>query len=279
LGIPTIILDWHSEYRQLLLDYSVIDPYDTSLQLFTGDPNDISAISNVLELTPPQEYLLERLLKRIEVSKLKTLEAFLDYLESLPDESSWMRESKLSLHRKLSLLIRDNYSSLFKLHSHVQYPTLQDVLSELNRSVPCIVDLGRIADTSVRKLYAVFLLKRLVDFLAPSKKPILVVIEEAQNYLLRNQAIKLICEMLREVRKFNFGLVAISQSIQQLADDAIVNTNTKIFHAIKSRSDLELVEKTLYIDIQLLMTLPYIEPGEAVYSTPTLKKAVLIRVE
>ena len=279
MGIPTIILDWHSEYRQLLLDYSVIDPYDTSLQLFTGDPNDISAISNVLELTPPQEYLLERLLKRIEVSKLKTLEAFLDYLESLPDESSWMRESKLSLHRKLSLLIRDNYSSLFKLHSHVQYPTLQDVLSELNRSVPCIVDLGRIADTSVRKLYAVFLLKRLVDFLAPSKKPILVVIEEAQNYLLRNQAIKLICEMLREVRKFNFGLVAISQSIQQLADDAIVNTNTKIFHAIKSRSDLELVEKTLYIDIQLLMTLPYIEPGEAVYSTPTLKKAVLIRVE
>lgn len=274
LKIPTVILDWHGEYSDLLSDYSAIDPYSTPLQLFTNDPKDLAVISSVLELTPPQEYLLEKITKRMELSKLKTIETFLDYLESVPDESSWMRESKLALHRKLSLLARENYSSLFKL-----YDPLRSTIHELRCDLPCVIDLGKISDVGVRRLYAAFLVKRLVDSFIQAKRPVLMIIEEAQNYLLRNQAIRPICEMLREVRKFNIGFIVISQSIQQLAEDAITNTNTKIIHAVKSKSDLELIEKSLYIDQSLLSTLPYIDPGEAVYSTPTLKKAMLIKVE
>ncbi|MCC6043538.1 MAG: ATP-binding protein, partial [Desulfurococcaceae archaeon] len=84
---------------------------------------------------------------------------------------------------------------------------------------------------------------------------------------------------LREFRKFGVGLVIISQSLTQLVEDASVNTNTKIIHSVKSKQDLEVVEKTLYLDQELLETLPYIEPGEAVYSTPSLKKPVLVKIE
>ncbi|MEM4004949.1 MAG: DUF87 domain-containing protein, partial [Desulfurococcaceae archaeon] len=42
LNIRVVILDWHSEYMYLLNRYKVVDPYSNPLQLFTGDPNDIS---------------------------------------------------------------------------------------------------------------------------------------------------------------------------------------------------------------------------------------------
>ncbi|MEM0470571.1 MAG: ATP-binding protein [Desulfurococcaceae archaeon] len=274
LGISTVILDWHGEYAALIPRCTVVDPYKMPLRVFTGDPGDLAVVSNVFELTPPQEYVLEKVLKKVDLSRLKTIDVFLDYLENYPDESTWIRESKLALHRKLSLLARENYGSLFKLHG-----PHQDMSSVLEGGVPCVVDLSGITDTSIRKLYSAFLLKRLVSHVTTTRRPVMIVIEEAQNYLSRNQAIKPICEMLREVRKFNVGLVVVSQSIQQLVEDAMTNANTKVIHSVKSRHDLELVERALYLDQQIISTLPYIDPGEAVYSSPSIKKPVLIRIE
>jgi DNA helicase HerA-like ATPase len=75
------------------------------------------------------------------------------------------------------------------------------------------------------------------------------------------------------------GLVILAQSISQLVEDALANTNTKIIHSIKSKQDLEVVEKAIYIDYSFLSLIPYLEVGEAVYTTIGLKKPVLIRVE
>ncbi|MEM4623701.1 MAG: ATP-binding protein [Desulfurococcaceae archaeon] len=276
LNIRVVILDWHSEYMYLLNRYKVVDPYSNPLQLFTGDPNDISVISSVMELTPPQEYLLEKILRRVNLDKLRSIDALLDYVENYPEESNWMKESKLALHRKLSLLVREKYNLLFKLQSP---EPVKKIVSGVSSSEPNVVDLGKIPDINVRKLYAGFFLKRIVDAFIASRTPLVIIIEEAQNYLSRSQAIKPLCEMLREVRKFNIGLIVISQSINQLIEDATLNTNTKIIHSVKSREDLEVVAKALYLEYNILTTLPYIEPGEAVYSTPTIKKPVLIKIE
>lgn len=269
-----MILDWHGEYLTLLSTYNLIDPTKTPLQLFTNDPSDLNVISSVLELTPPQEYILEKVLRKNDAIKVKALEEFLEYVENYPEESSWMRESKLALHRKLSLLTRENYGSLFKLHGSTQL-----ISKVLDKTVPCVVDLSRVADVSVRKLYSAFFIKRIVDQSVSMKTSIVVIVEEAQNYLSRGNPVKPLCEMLREVRKFQVGLVIISQSMQQLVEDVIANTNTKIIHAIKSKQDLEIAERALYLDQALLSVLPYVEPGEAVYSTPSLKKPILIKIE
>lgn len=101
LGLKVVVLDWHGEYTSLLQDYEYIDPYDNPVALFTGDPDDISVLSSILDLTPPQEYLLEKILRR-NTNVVKSINFLLDYIESYPEESNWMRETKLSLHRRLS---------------------------------------------------------------------------------------------------------------------------------------------------------------------------------
>lgn len=275
LGVRVAILDWHSEYSSLLREYSLINPFNTPLELFTGDPNDLSVISSILELTPPQEYLLDKIIRRVPVDRIGDLEGLLQVVENYPEEATWMRETKLSLHRKLSLLTRDNYRSLFTIRGENK---LKALLKE-DQSRPLIVDLGAIRDAGIRRLYGAFFAKRIVDSAIDNEVSILIVIEEAQNYLSRNQPVKPLCDMIREVRKFNIGVVVISQSISQLVDDVSTNTNTKIIHSLKSNQDLEIVGRTLYLDNKLLETIPYMEPGEAVYSEPYLKKPVLVKIE
>ncbi len=272
LGLKVVVLDWHGEYTSLLQDYEYIDPYDNPVALFTGDPDDISVLSSILDLTPPQEYLLEKILRR-NTNVVKSINFLLDYIESYPEESNWMRETKLSLHRRLSLLVRENNSTLFEARGK------SDLKSLGLTSKPVIVDLARIRDVSIRRLYASFLLKRIAPSNPGREKNLLVVLEEAYNYLSKIQPVKPICEMLREIRKFGVGLIIVSQSISQLVDDVSMNTNTKIIHAVKSKQDLEVIEKSLYLDQDLVSVIPYMEPGEAVYSTPSLKKPVLIRIE
>ncbi len=270
-----VIFDWHGEYPSLLLDYDLIDPYARPIPLFTNDPDDISVIASVMDLTPPQEYLLDKILRRVDLRRIRIIESLLDYIESYPEESSWMRETKLSLHRKLSPLLKERYSDLFKLHGDGD----KDVVISSQEGRPTILNLSSIHDPNIRRLYASFFLKRLVEAMMRQNKRVLIILEESHNYLSKNRPITHICNLLREIRKFGIGLVVISQSLSSLVDDVAINTNTKIIHALKSKQDLEVVENSMYLSKELLELIPYMEPGEAAYSTPILKKPVLIKVE
>ncbi|MEM3927073.1 MAG: ATP-binding protein [Desulfurococcaceae archaeon] len=274
LSIPVLIVDWHNEYTKLLENFEEIDPYETPIPLFTGDVYDIDIISNILELTPPQEYLLEKIVRKIDISKLD-LDKLLDIIENYPEESNWMRESKLALHRKLSVICRRGFNALF-----TNYGKANKDLSLLSKTFhgPYIVNVNKIVDIDVRKLYTAFLVKKISNDVINTRGKLIIVLEEASNYLSRQHPVKLFSDMLREVRKFDIGLTIISQSPSQLIEDALINTNTKIIHALKSKQDLELIEKTLYLDHELLSTIPYLEPGEAVYSTTCLKKPVLVKI-
>lgn len=275
LGVRVIVLDWHSEYTSILQEYELIDPFDTPLELFTGDPSDLSVLSSILELTPPQEYLLDKITRKIPIDRISSVESLLGIIENYPEEATWMRETKLSLHRKLSLLTRENYSVLFTIQGSSR---LKD-LTRIDQLKPFIVDLGAIRDPGIRRLYGAFFAKRIVDLAIDHGVSLVLVIEEAQNYLSRSQPVKPLSDMIREMRKFNIGIVVVSQSVSQLVDDVSTNTNTKIIHSLKSNQDLEIIGRTLYLDSKLLETIPYMEPGEAVYSEPYLKKPVLVKIE
>jgi DNA helicase HerA-like ATPase len=276
LKIPVLLVDWHGEHSEVLSEYTRIEPRELPLQLLTGEPSDLSVIASIFELTPPQEYILEKVIKQKDPAKITSIESLLDSIDVLPEESSWFRESKLSLHRKLSVLARDEYSDLFKVY---RAPGTALTRLTTDQRCPLIVDVSVISDLSVKRLYASLLVKRVVNYSIRQQRPLLVIIEEAQNYLSRQAPVKPICELLREIRKFHVGLVILAQSISQLVEDALANTNTKIIHSIKSKQDLEVVEKAIYIDYSFLSLIPYLEVGEAVYTTIGLKKPVLIRVE
>jgi len=276
LKIPVAIVDWHGEYQRLLSRYTLLTPRELPLQLFTGEPDDLSILTSIFELTPPQEYILEKVLRRRDFVKVKTIGGLLEAVEILPEESTWFRESKLSLHRKLNVLSREEYSDLFKFYEPTN-TTFSKLFVESDK--PLLIDVSKIIDLSVKKLYASLLVKRLVNYTMKSLRQLVVIIEEAQNYLSKQNLIKPICEMLREIRKFNIGLVVVTQSVSQLVEDVIANTNTKIIHSVKSKQDLEVIEKAIYMEHSLLSLIPYLEVGEAVYSTISLKKPILIRVE
>jgi DNA helicase HerA-like ATPase len=276
LKIPVVIIDWHGEYQKLLPYHTTLNPREFPLQLFTGEPDDLSILTSIFELTPPQEYILEKILKRKDFVKLKTIDGLLETIEIFPEESTWFRESKLSLHRKLSVLSREEYSDLFKFYEPTNV-TFNKLFLELDK--PLLIDVSKIIDLSIKKLYASLLVKRIVNYATKNLKQLAVIIEEAQNYLSKQNPIKPICEMLREIRKFNIGLIVVAQSISQLVEDVMANTNTKIIHAVKSKQDLEVIEKAVYMEHSLLSLIPYLEVGEAVYSTISLKKPILIRIE
>ncbi|MET1160241.1 MAG: DUF87 domain-containing protein [Thermoprotei archaeon] len=268
-GINAIVFDWHGEYYRLLRKYNYYTPYDLPVNVFSSDKYlSLEVLSDVLELTPPQTYVLERILRE---HSIETLYELVNVLENSIDESSWMRESRYALLRKLYPLIREKYLRIFGG---------KDKDLGVRKNGINVIDLSVISDNSIRRVYASLVLKHLFLEAVSTKSPLntLVVLEEAQNYVSRESPLRLIRSMLAEVRKFRIGLIIVSQSPSLLAEDVMVNTNTKIIHSMKSHRDLEVVSKILYSPEEIQRVIPYLGVGEAILYTRNLKKPIIIKI-
>jgi len=268
-----IILDWHGEYKDLLSG-AVMDPYQLPVNPILQDHSEtVELLSASINLTAPQAYLLEKTLER---TRKGTLSEILYLLETHIDESGWMRESRLSLIRKLAPLLRQKYRDLFTGDDE----TIDKIIKSPVKSI-YIIDLSRIRDPIIRRIYATILLKKIFDeaIYHGLGNPMLIVIEEAQNLVGRDNPVGLISRMLAEIRKFGIGLILVSQSPSSLMEDAMKNTNTKIVHSIKSSVDLDIVSRILYLPNDYQRILPYLDVGEAILYTKPYKKPVIIRVK
>lgn len=272
-SLGTIVFDWHGEYRSLVEGYSYVDPYDHPIDLFSDLYSLVDLLVDALELTPSQAYLLEKILRQFS-RRVDSLSSLVNVVDSYSDESNWMRESRLSLLRKLSLLSRDNYEELFSGER-----SANPFFVEKSDNV-YILDVSRIRDVLVRRIYTALTLKKVLSYSvnSPSRRGLLIVLEEAQNVVDRERPLKLISSMLAEVRKFSVGLVIVSQSPFKLLEDVMINTNTKIVHSVKSSIDLEIISRVLYLPSEYQKLLPYLDVGEAILYTRGLKKPVLVKV-
>uniref|UniRef100_A0A7C4HE43 ATP-binding protein n=1 Tax=Staphylothermus marinus TaxID=2280 RepID=A0A7C4HE43_STAMA len=274
-SVTTIIFDWHGEYRNLLREYDYIEPFKNSINIFSDIDSLVDLLVDTLDLTHPQAYLLEKIVKQSnrEISDIDTL---INIVENYVDESSWMRESRLSLLRKLSLLNRSRYVELFNSGNNGCLDRI------INRDGGVyVIDLYQINNTLVRRIYMVFLLKKILNLALSNLGRVksLIVIEEAQNIVDREKPVKLLLSMLAEVRKFGVGLIIVSQSPFKLMEDVMINTNTKIVHSLKSSIDLDIINKVLYLPEEYRRILPYLDVGEAILYTRGFKKPVLIKVD
>ncbi len=272
-GIPVIILDWHGEYGDLVAEGVRLNPFENPVEfLSTSDPrSDVEVISDVLGLTPPQEYLLWRIISE-KGGRLDGVESLARALETYYDDASWLRETRLSLHRKLKILASNPYARLFSSSSGLPGDAA-------GPGKPLIVDLSLIRNVNVRRVYGTMLLARLVNMNYGLRKRYLILVEEAQNYLGRENPVGFLARMMGEIRKNNIGFCVITQSPSLIIDQVLVNTNTKIIHSVKSNADLEVVSRSLFLDQETARILPYMDVGEALLFNPSLKKPVLIRVE
>ena len=266
-----IVFDWHGEYTGLLDVYEYIDPWDLPVNIIGSDIYEtVDLISDVLELTHPQSFMVEKILSREKISNIHELYRI---LESLEDVASWMRESRLSLLRKLSPIVRDAYIDLFKGDRN-------NYVNLAGRSV-MIIDVSKIKDPLIRRIYIAFYLKKLFSVALERMLTgrLLIVVEEAYNLLNRDKPIRLISRMLAEVRKFGIGLIIVTQSPSTVVEDVMINTNTKIIHSLKSSCDIDLINKTLYLTEEFRQIIPYLDVGEAIIYSRSYKKPLLIKVK
>lgn len=273
-----LIIDWHGEYMKLINKAEYFEPKRVPLNIIEQNNiyDFIELLQDSLSLTLPQVFILEKIFEN-KNHMINSIYDLKNILEDIEDEGSWFRESRLSLLRKISPLTRDSLREIFG--------SSRDKLVEYINTYenPIIIDASRIQDPYIRRIYVSILLKKIfreaIKRRIGSHNKLLVVLEEAQNVLGRNNYIGIITRMLSEIRKFGIGLVIVSQSPSQLVDEAMLNTNTKIIHSIKSLNDLEVVSKSLYLPLNIEKIIPYLDVGEAVLYTRGLKKPVIIKVK
>ncbi|MEZ0394370.1 MAG: ATP-binding protein [Desulfurococcaceae archaeon] len=261
-----VVVDWHGEYGELLGRKPV---EARSLPLKLVEPGDregtVEVLSDVMELTPSQEYVLE---KALEVKGVEGVARLLSAVEGLVDESSWFRESRLALARRLRPLAK--HKELFDARTRDPLPT-----------GTLVIDVSEIRSEEARKAYVAALLRALLDEAVARRggaPRTMVVLEEASHVLNRERPLRIAVSMLNEVRKLGISLVVVAQSPHGLAEEAMANTSVKVIHSVKSAVDLELLNRVLYMPEELATLVPYMERGEAILFASSFKKPVLTKV-
>jgi len=272
-GISVIIMDWTGEYARLLEDlgagYREVDPTrgEMTINPFEAiNHNDsgiiIDILSNALGLTQPQEYLLQRIL---EARHPRSISELMELIEAYPEESKWDREVKRGLARRIGVLARGQGKILFKNGAKTLIP-----------GGLTIVRCDRIRNASVRTAYILMYLAHLYT-LTPSRE-VLIVIDEAHNIFTKGLS-GFPDQLIAESRKYGLYLALATQAPSEISNSVILNTNTKILHALKSARDKQLISSTLSLSQDDAWRLDKLKPGEALVDAPSLGRPVFVKID
>ncbi len=271
-----VILDWYGEFPRIFnrINRKYVC-YRASENNKIPVPSRVESLINILEevldLTPPQSYILRRVLKE----GLTSFREVLRVVEEFEVTARWMTESKYALLRKLDTLLSDQYINyLGSANEH-------GLVSVLKRSKgrPTVIDLSVFEEYSVRKFMALLVLRLLEEFKSRHliADKVFVIVDESHNILTSSKS--LLERMMAEVRKLNMGITLITQSPALLSYRIISNSNIKIIHALKSRDDVDVIVRSVGSGVAVDKVLPRLGIGEVVVDAPSLVSPVLVRVD
>jgi len=302
-GVNVLILDWHNEYRNVVLRVGgkVLVPGRGAYPLRVnplahgGQTYDLAEhvdfvtdmLSEIFELSHPQAYMLREALKRaylkaVNRAREPTLMDLYKEIEQFPIKSGWDHETKMALCRRLKLLIEGQIGEVFTQGDGI------DVKELLNSRI-ISVELGHLRNLDARRLLVYSILKMIYDYRTRANSTCnelrhVIIIEEARNILpVRNDRYQRSCtiaeRMLTELRKYGEGIIAIAQSPADVSRDVLRNTSIKIIHAIRDINDVRTLSRTIGLDDEKMRIFTKLSVGEAVLYTPHLSEPVIIRVE
>jgi len=271
--IPVLVLDWTGEHSNLLKARGVLfKEYNPSIGEASINPldlsNDIDYLVSVmvksLSLSPPQAYMLLRALEQGRPRNLRELEAV---IEVLNEESKWDREVKRALLRKIGMLTRGSYEA-FK-------ETRGVILEGIN-----IIRLDYMKNILARRSYALFILAELFMERASGVggSKILVVLDEAHN-IFNGEEATFIEQLFSESRKYGVILATATQSPSSIPNSVLLNTNTKIVHALRSARDKSVIAETMSLPKDYIEILDKLGPGEAIAQSPSNPEPLLIQIQ
>jgi DNA helicase HerA-like ATPase len=260
-----VVLDWYGEYCDVA-DRVIRIGREEPVEIPVEDPLDVvSLLEEVLELTPPQSYLLTKVLR-----KTSNVEFLLDLLESYVPEARWEIETKASLLRKLSFLVR--YGKLLRIAPPEK---LNSTL--LSRGNCVSIDLSSLRVLELKRL-AVLSTLNSIRYIQERKLfdgRVFVIVEEAHNVASRGD---LLARYLAEVRKLNMGLIVITQSPAALGFEAMNNTNIKVVKTLRSAEDIQTIARSMNLSSDRYSLLSRLGFDEAIVDAPSLSEPILVEL-
>jgi len=267
-GFNVFMVDWAGEYVEKLAalgaEHVVVDPLEGGgidpVKAFSDVEEAVSALSSSLDLTEPQEFMLQRVIEREEPSNVKELVEAVEYLE---EASKWDREVKRGLLRKIGVLTQRGSAKAFTGSGE-----------GIPREGLVVVDVSRLPSVTARRIYVNVLLAFLDKSVGGEK---LAIIDEAHNVLPAGDGY--LALLMSEARKRGLHFAIATQSPSLLGARVLTNTNTKIVHRTAGARDIETLRESMYLDKSLLERLPTLPTGTAILQAPSHPKPVLVRIE
>ncbi len=270
-GIDVLVIDWTGEYGWLKSQgFEVLDPQrgDLPVDVLSCDKVSwrslaIEALVRALDLTEPQTFMLQQAVEDGAASLREVYER----IGSLPEASKWDREVKRALLRKLGLLFAGGVDRAFR---GCKFPGGKSV----------VVNVSALRGYYARRTYVMLLLSMLFTVRAseysPGMKPspLVVVVDEAHNV-----SSQIFMTILSESRKYGLHLVYATQSPAIIGDQALLNTNTKIVHSIRSQKDKRVIIDSLGLSDAWMERLDKLPRGSAILQKASEGKPVLVEID
>jgi len=159
-----------------------------------------------------------------------------------------------------------------------------------------IVDLSDSDSTTINNLVITDLLKgiqeaqeeayELAMSQGKSPTPVSIIIEEAHEFLSSDKITKMsnlfqqVARIARRGRKRWLGLVFVTQLPQHLPDEVLGLINSFILHKISDSNVVSRLKRSIGgVDNNLWNRLPNLAPGQAIVSTPSLSRSMLVAID
>lgn len=300
LGVPVLIFDYESEYRDLVLTLGgkVISPSlkdDIVAVNVLGDLNDVSEakldeiaeqFTIILDLTPPQTYLLLKALVHLSEQAREgdspTLVDLYEEIASLKAVGEAEQESKRALLRKFYPFIKGEARRVL---CEENFPKIEDLMSDL-----ISIELRDIATESVREIFVFTILRRIYHYNKTKGRTSgirhITVLEEAERILPKIADLTGLTigdRMVSELRKYGEGIIVISQSPSNLSPHIIRNASTKIIHALGSTQDVSFIHSLLGPSLkavgEISHQIHYLKTGECLVALRNSAELSRVRIK
>jgi DNA helicase HerA-like ATPase len=119
-----------------------------------------------------------------------------------------------------------------------------------------------------------------------SPTPVSIIIEEAHEFLSSDKIAKManlfqqVARIARRGRKRWLGLIFVTQLPQHLPDEVLGLINSFILHKISDSNVVSRLKRSIGgVDNNLWSRLPNLAPGQAIVSTPSLSRSMLVAID
>jgi len=279
-GVPVIVFDHMGEYVDM--DKAVDGGKGLNLMVFEPEKNltisfedlmdQLEILASSYKMSDVQIELLYDIYNRIKTSKKGALVSLDDVLKSLED---WSQFSD----RYSSQTIKALKWRLWSLNRRRFFGQRINISSLVKRGFLTVIDVSK-TESGKRNILVSLILRKMIEARERGIiDPSIVVIEEAHNYISREETPSSITirDLVRGARHFGIGVVLVSQRPAGMHPDAINIVNTRMIFRLAG-NDLDYVRELTNLDKDVIEDIKRLNVGEAYLSTPLIRNSQPIKV-